>query len=313
MGSISKCLLSTTPNPSSDEEGKVWVDNLAYQGLNNPVFALYNLRRTVMQKESWKVFLACAFGAGIGALVALQVNHWFWWIGLLVGGLTGYLSYEWKAVIKAIPRAFRATTSWRPPKYALAFALWEPIPILNLIFFPVAILLCLIREQVFWPTLFVVCLAMATSFVTVFPVFFLLASMESTDREEESRAREVKKLRRVAFHTFPPVVLFWHLPRGLYWLIRRVPWFLAEVGRGLLAIAIIFGRFLGRFSWQMFIRIHSERRLICGVDAMIGASIGYFAHHVIIGALAGGIIGLINHAVVTERWLKPRGYLPLKS
>jgi hypothetical protein len=52
-----------------------------------------------------KIFVSCAFGAGIGTLVALEMHTYLWWIGLLVGGFTGYLSYEFKAVVYAIPRA----------------------------------------------------------------------------------------------------------------------------------------------------------------------------------------------------------------
>ena len=59
----------------------------------------------------------------------------------------------------------------------------------------------------------------------------------------------------------------------------------------------------------MFIRIHSDRRLISGVDALLGSAIGYFAGSAAVGALSGGILGIVNYAMITERWLKPHGYI----
>lgn len=258
-----------------------------------------------MQKESWKVFLACAFGAGIGSLVALQLSHWFWWLGLLVGGLTGYLSYEWKRVVQAVPQAFRTATSWRSPNHAIVHGFWVGIIAWNIMF--LLLLPFLIRTLIKpldpltlsstrqigalpWLILVPIAVAIICFFVPMLPDEFGRSYMEDVDW--------TKTLKRFAFNTFPLILLFWHLPRGLGRLVLLTPKLV---------------RFCKRFAWQMFIRIHSEKRLICGVDAMLGAAIGYMAHHAIIGALAGGIIGLINHAIVTERWLKPRGYITVKS
>lgn len=41
-----------------------------------------------------KIFTACAIGSFIGALVALELQPLWWWLGLVIGGLVGYLSYE---------------------------------------------------------------------------------------------------------------------------------------------------------------------------------------------------------------------------
>ena len=61
---------------------------------------------------------------------------------------------------------------------------------------------------------------------------------------------------------------------------------------------------LGLFSKQVLVLIHSDVRLLCGTDAAIGAGIGYLAHNPLIGALAGGILGLANYELVSIRWLK---------
>src|SRR5437016_6103600 len=76
-----------------------------------------NLERRKAMKAV-KVFFACAFGATIGTMIALQVNHNVWWLGLAVGFVTGYLSYEFKAVITAVPRAWKAAVAWTPDRKA---------------------------------------------------------------------------------------------------------------------------------------------------------------------------------------------------
>lgn len=49
--------------------------------------------------------------ATIGTFVALQLNVYLWWVGLLVGALGGYLAYDWQQVMLAIPHAWRRATS----------------------------------------------------------------------------------------------------------------------------------------------------------------------------------------------------------
>ena len=41
----------------------------------------------------------------------------------------------------------------------------------------------------------------------------------------------------------------------------------------------------------------------CAVDAMIGAAVGFFAGSAIIGALVGGLFGVLNYEVVSKRLL----------
>ncbi len=52
--------------------------------------------------------------ATIGTQVALTVNPWLGWVGLIVGAVGGYLTMDWKTVVWAIPHAARRATGWRP-------------------------------------------------------------------------------------------------------------------------------------------------------------------------------------------------------
>ncbi|MFA6446669.1 MAG: hypothetical protein WCW31_00235 [Patescibacteria group bacterium] len=265
-----------------------------------------------MQKESWKVFLACAFGAGIGSLVALQLSHWFWWVGLLVGGIVGYLSYEWKAVVQAVPHAFRAAIKARLPRPGFAISFGLGVLTWNFMFW--VSILCA-SEMIFkslplsyTSPLFKVLIILPFSISACIFTVMLFVSTVHEDMKDDW-----PKVRKIAIATFPPVVVFWHIPRALVWFARKLPGAAIAICMSIAWAVGGLARFCKRFAWQMFIRIHSEKRLICGVDAMLGTAIGYMAHHAIIGALAGGIIGLINHAIVTERWLKPHGYITVKS
>lgn len=68
----------------------------------------------MVQNPSFKIFTVAALGAFIGSLVGLQLNHLFWWVGMLVGGGVGYLAYNLGEVIRAIPLAVeQARIAWR--------------------------------------------------------------------------------------------------------------------------------------------------------------------------------------------------------
>lgn len=256
-----------------------------------------------MKREAGKVFFASALGAGIGALVALEVVAWLWWVGLLVGGLVGYLSYEFKTVVNAIPKAWRAARGWRMPQHYWRNVGWcflgnMTIMIWLVIFFGSP---ALVND----PLDSLLVISLLTSIIVV-PVVFTSLLQAADDRQYLCG-------RESFLCAFPPIVIFYHLPRGLWWIIPRIP---RAVGIAALAIGramIAFCRFVPRFGWQVFIRIHSEMRILCGTDAMLGAATGYFFGSALIGAAIGGVFGVANYALVTERWLRPRGYLPVRN
>ena len=124
---------------------------------------------------------------------------------------------------------------------------------------------------------------------------------EEDGRIHGERARNFKEM---TYLTFPPIMLFWHLPRGIVFVARRTPSFAVWFFNGCILVAKEWGSFWGKFFWKLFLMIHSEMRILCGVDAMIGAVIGYFAGSALMGALYGGIVGVFNFLVITELCLK---------
>jgi len=209
-------------------------------------------------KKSLKVFLACAFGAGIGSLTALQINGIFWWIGLLVGGLFGYLTYEFKKVPQVLSRAWNVIVGWKP-NWQFIFSVC--IGVIHLVALLVGLGI-LVRQAGKYGGVVLILFCSGFGFIICFGLVFL-----------EKRI----------IHVVP-----------------QIPKFLKEMFITLISVL----KTLAKFIATVFIMIHSEIRLLCGIDAMIGAVIGYFAGNAIIGAISGGAFGTINYLFVSNVFLR---------
>ena len=214
-------------------------------------------------------------------------------------------------MLAAIPKAWRAARGWRANSRYWANIGWMFLGSISVVLWVILILgvLALTGGSSLTGTL-----GSCGFFTAIISIPCLLgAMMEMTSMGPLHYEDEGRTGREIAYGVFPPLVIFYHLPRGLWWVIRRTPRAIAvatiAVGRG----AVAFVRFVPRFFWKFFLMIHSEERLICGVDAMLGAAAGYFLGSVLIGVVIGGLFGVVNHEVVTKRWLRPRGYLPARA
>jgi len=86
-----------------------------------------------MKKESWSIAFACALGAFVGALSALEIESHFaygkylWIFGALLGGFVAYLAVDFRQFCTSIARSYRMSadsitracrtaTVWRPNK-----------------------------------------------------------------------------------------------------------------------------------------------------------------------------------------------------
>ena len=63
--------------------------------------------------ETKKIAIACLLGAMICTAIALAFTPQYWWLGLLsgiaAGFITGYVSYDIKGVVLAVPKAWQQT------------------------------------------------------------------------------------------------------------------------------------------------------------------------------------------------------------
>lgn len=231
--------------------------------------------------KSVQVFLACALGGLIGTLVALNVNHSFWWLGMIVGSIVGYLSYDFKTVLKAVPRAWKATRSWNPDWTELRLCLHGSGFGLGLAH----------TAAIFWLALTLLDHHRITrTDVIFFGVVVQLAFLLYGTLYAGGLNVCCKESPPLTYGmTNPASLMFWYIPHGIGWTVERIPKGLA---------------FLRRFTVIVLREIHSEIRLLCMTDAAIGVAIGYFAHHALIGALAGGILGVLNFEILSIRVLK---------
>lgn len=250
--------------------------------------------------KSLKVFLACVFGAGIGTLVALQVNGYFWWLGLIVGGFVGYLSYEFKAVVQTIPKAWRAVISWQP-KFNWRYFGKALLGLGSLhshvgVFMTMLLVLTGAIESGYYLMVLGIIFLLCGGFALFWSTLFTFMQVGEPDASWMEMFDGVIRFNPVSFY-------FYYLPvwfvKGIFYVVPRAPGFLRKVVVTFGKIVVIFARFVK----TLFIMIHSEIRLLCALDAAIGAGIGYFAGSVLIGALAGGLVGVLNYEVITKRIL----------
>lgn len=246
--------------------------------------------------QAMKVFLACAVGAGTGTLVALQLNHFFWWLGLLAGGFTGYLSYEFSTIIKAVPRAWKRATSWRISKetfqeYFQSLLVLIPFSLLFTMYFgSLAIIALLDGNSInFAKPNFGVYLGFLICGI-VLPLVLVF--------DKDLKSLNPKKFWLLFFNWNPITVVIWQTPRLVFWFLPRgIIWVAVRAPKAIRDTAVVFGCFL----WHLFRLIHSEKRLLCGIDAAIGTVVGYAVGNALVGALAGGVFGVLNYEIVSKR------------
>jgi len=58
--------------------------------------------------ETKKIAIACFVGGVLFCVAALLFSPTYWWLGLIAGFAGGYISYEFRDVLKAIPVALQA-------------------------------------------------------------------------------------------------------------------------------------------------------------------------------------------------------------
>ncbi|MEK7142080.1 MAG: hypothetical protein AAB818_00665 [Patescibacteria group bacterium] len=229
-----------------------------------------------MENRSLKIFTACAIGAWIGSMVALELNRYFWWLGVLLGGFVGYIAYEFKQVLVAIPSAYRVVAGWKPDKEGWRNYGLKVVAIMSLAL--TIEILTILPLTIFLHQPFL----MFFSTIGMLIMAFLLAIVLFEETPEEI----------IKFFN-PLCVFFYWLPKGILWCVRRTP----------MAIVTTV-RFVGKFTKTLFLFIHSDIRLLCGIDAAIGAAIGYFTGDVMVGTVTGGVFGVINYKIVSQKILK---------
>lgn len=275
----------------------------------------------MVQNPGFKVFAVSALGAFIGSLVGLQLTPMFWWVGMLIGGVVGYFAYNVGEVMRALPQAWiLARDVWDEivcvdylgALRAFGSGMAKVLQVLGLavVLIPVAAVAIMLvggvwTLQVFTPVAFYQHDSFPHFFVGT-PEYFIntlivsaaagvivcvitLCAWSEMYGLDAMRRRKGWCALLLLYKATPLGAITWYLPKSIWLVLPLLP---------------ASARFVGAFWWNLFKIIHSDRRLLCGVDAAIGAAVGIFAHNPLLGALAGGVVGVLNFELISKRWLK---------
>jgi uncharacterized membrane protein (Fun14 family) len=264
-----------------------------------------------MLKSFWAGFQ----GAVIGTIVAISVNPMFWWTGLIVGFVVGWLAYDWQEVFSATKYVFR---DW----------CWKNIPAMfgNLLYFTTLFLVLIMTAFLifYYPISFFTHKSLLTVFLLegilgpwyisyfislIFAVatgialcvfgtgiFLGLGGINITGVKEITEDPEnlpnnyasanwLKKITVCARMLLLPVIA-----------VLGFAFFLLLIIYGIVGMIIIP-------PCKIIIKVFSEERNAVGFGAMVGVALGYAIHFVqppILSVIAGGLIGGFTSAIIYQ-------------
>lgn len=270
--------------------------------------------------ESVRVVIACALGALVGSLLSLEcvarLESAVWQtvgvcLGVLVGGLVGYLSYRFNEVCKACKRCVE--------EEAILASLWSCMRItcvcvyryiilsvlLSLVtgmfvFYGSAILIGGTSFVVFLFTQqgsgvdlmgvmkFIATISLVVGIGVPFSagvintiVFFITRNTRDLDSPKDA----IEVVFKYFCHLLPQ---------------HAVPYMYTKSCYG---IKVLYSGMSGGVV-KVFRYIHSDARIICFVGATIGSITGFVAGSAFIGCAAGAVMGYLEYRVVSVRLLK---------
>lgn len=263
--------------------------------------------------ETRKIAMACFVGGAIGCAIALWATPIFWWLGLLAGFAGGYVSFEFREVLEAVPVAFRAAAGESAKLWAKAEAraigwLKQPHPFAYSTAAVGAVFYALLNIAALSPATMTAQIGAVV--VSLYLAMILVAFLSLVGFSVERRGDDVSLARVLENDVSPYRHIALLMAKGLGLVILYVPVGLIVVGLWRLV------PFLGRFAWEVVKLIHSKERMLCGVDSAIAAAVSYFLFAVsaetlasqvvlvIFGGVLGAALGVINFEIVSKRVLK---------
>jgi len=276
-----------------------------------------------MNKERVSLVIACFMGAFIGALISLECARWFlygeyfWILGALAGGCVAYVIVDFERVVQAIKTSFKEMRS----ELAVWSTDWEMMWASLVYWAGVAcIMACATMYTIVLGAGFALAMSGDIDFDRIKPLVVLVVgislyfSIENRWYAFGLRERDRKTL-IADMHTdgldfmrygnpfsigFITLVCLYEI---LVWSINHVPHLFRAIVRCVIRVCSLPILFI-RFAVRIFVLVHSQRRIICFVDATLGATVGFFLGSAIIGGICGAFFGLVNYEIVTKRILK---------
>jgi len=236
-------------------------------------------------------FLAIGLGSYFGSLVALQVGERFFWAGIVMGAIFGYLSVDFGEVLTAVRRTFKTVFRFKPTEFQKAANLMIFMMFVNAGTFT---LIGYAADSWAFPVLDLKIRIL--SVLVVFSIFTIFAGIFKGQFEtiklrvagslsETGRAIDISICRIAARYLSPVKAVTYWLVLALAYLGKGVLWAIAHFPEGM--------RRIGLFGKTVFAMIHNDRRLVRLYYCALGSGIGYVFGRPIMGFLIGGIIGAV--------------------
>jgi hypothetical protein len=263
------------------------------------------------------IALACGLGALIGTALALDLAKRFAWniwavvIGALVGGIIGWIVCGPREVWRQLRRSLSEESGLRAflfqkveDKTVRAGTVYGSWGLIGSLFcctyvmvgsrFPLLDMVAgiipgmgfgIVGYMAFRTTLF-----LTLAFFEVNESRFALVERFLWDSTLEIS----EKWPEGSFMLLNPVSLGLQVAYNLVLLVLVLGFLVVQKGPGI----------AWRVSKKTFVSVHSDVRLICFVDAVIGAFVGYHYGSAAFGALTGAALGVVNYWFVSIKWLK---------
>lgn len=264
--------------------------------------------------EKKKIALACFIGGVICAAVAFIFTPNLWWLGLFAGFASGYLSYEFRQVLQAIPEAWHAAcrgsrSMWEAEIKKLKTWFAKPHPFVYpgaLIGIPLFTWLArgfiaeCFRVIVFGPDPLLAaiivgfCLIVMALFILFFCVplilsipFYTLAFIGARVAERcywtpflMEQHEELHKEQLLSRGYLQEPLTYKNAFRWMIkGLLQVVLFFVWTLWKGLVIGICRVIWVIMCFLWHLFNLIHSKKRVLCGIDGTIGGMVAYLCFH----------------------------------
>jgi len=287
--------------------------------------------------ETKKIAIACFVGAAIGTVIALSVAPLFWWLGMLAGFGAGYLCYDLKEVREKAPIAW--TAARKGSRYSLDW-LKRPHPFLCLYLMTIPALVSVSVKLLPWreDLLFreKIVFAFILGAISTFMITMIVAILVEKEAERKrcfwqpslSRIWTNKEITAMIEKGYTQIcpnyrniygLLLTGLKHLVWGAIENTPKVLKGIGIELFYILRFLlwdlWVFMARFFWILLKLIHSQKRVLCGIDSAIGVFVTYLllgtkavtpgqqVMVVICGGIIGAVVGVLNYEIISKRLL----------
>jgi hypothetical protein len=279
----------------------------------------------------WKITLACFISGALGTVIGLLVRPSFCFLGTIAGAVTGYLAYDFREVLKAIPEALQRSNAsfcrgmdgliaWRKQRHPLVYSSFIVAYIVAIQWGPSMFerdRLVLVHE-IASLLAFLAFLGLVWFFAIVATFIVLAIGFELHGEEQATRRKFFGVSKEDSFIT--PMTygeFFKWVFAGCLSPLIVVGWLIVHVIRFFLYDLWV------KFVPALVRLVHSTERMCCGCYGALGGTIAFLygiflpdrtPMDVAFLAVFGGLLGVFGGTVIGRKLLSRRsGMLPQRA